>query len=144
MDIIKCYAMDIIKWYSMVATGCRIFRQVKITINLVETWHTRFGFRSTRSKPCNRNTTSPKSRFTSLRRIIPVCESKNTSKKRKDSNSIAWMINQQLEVGVLQTKLGSVFACPFTALADSYLKSNLGKAKIHFPTLPFRTWADSQ
>jgi hypothetical protein len=43
----------------LIGMGCPIFRQVKITINLVEMSHKRSDFQSTRLEPRNRNTTSP-------------------------------------------------------------------------------------
>jgi hypothetical protein len=43
----------------LIGTGCLIFRQVKITIDLVEMSHRRSGFQSTRLEPRNRSTTSP-------------------------------------------------------------------------------------
>jgi hypothetical protein len=43
----------------LIGTGCSIFRQVKITIDLVEMSHKRSGFQSTRLEPRNRSTTSP-------------------------------------------------------------------------------------
>jgi hypothetical protein len=43
----------------LIGTGVPIFRQVKITIDLVEMSHRRSGFQSTRQEPRNRSTTSP-------------------------------------------------------------------------------------
>jgi hypothetical protein len=43
----------------LIGTGCPIFRQVKVTIDLVEMPHRRSGFQSTRLEPRNRSTTSP-------------------------------------------------------------------------------------
>ena len=94
----------IITWCKL---GCPIFRQIVITIDLVETWHSRSGFRSQNPKPA---IAAPRRllvinrahRLTSPRRVIPACELKNTSKNKEERN---WncRFSITLEVGVSQT-----------------------------------------
>ena len=91
----------------MVATGRRIFRQVKITINLVETWYIhnpafdQHDPNPTIIAPCLLwLSTVPKPNW-----LIP--ESKNTSKNKKNNNSIVDEWYQGLEVGVSQTDLAA-------------------------------------
>jgi hypothetical protein len=43
----------------VIGMECPIFRQVKVTIDLVEMSHKQSGFQSTRLEPRNRSTTSP-------------------------------------------------------------------------------------
>jgi hypothetical protein len=70
--------------------GCPIFRQVKDNSFRVDVTH-RSGFRSKDLEPCNLSTTIPlvinrvTIRLTSPRRLIPACETKNTSKNSKEA-----------------------------------------------------------
>jgi len=46
------------QWKFLWELGCSIFRKVRVTLDLVEIWHKRFVFRSTRPEPCNHSITS--------------------------------------------------------------------------------------